>query len=90
VAQVTWADAAVAGIEEIRRFIAAENPTAAERIARLLVAAAERLSELPHRGVPVEGGGRKLIAAPYVIFYRVSDNGRTVTITAVLDGRRIA
>jgi len=89
VAQVNWADAAIAGVEEVRKFIAAENPAAAGRIARLLVEAAERLSHLPHRSVPVEGGGRKLIAAPYVIFYRVSEDGESVTITAVLDGRRI-
>jgi plasmid stabilization system protein ParE len=88
VAQVSWSDAAVAGVEDIRRFIASDNPAAAERTAQMLVEAVESLSQLPFRGRRVEGGGRKLVRAPYLIFYRVSSDGESVTITAVIDGRR--
>ncbi|HXQ52273.1 MAG TPA: type II toxin-antitoxin system RelE/ParE family toxin [Stellaceae bacterium] len=88
-AQVTFADAALAGVEDIRSFIAAENPDAAERIALLLIDAAASLSNPPLRGTPVEGGGRKLITSHYVIFYRVTADGEQVTITAIIDGRRL-
>ena len=89
-AQVSWSDAAIAGVEEIRRFIVSDNPSAAARIAQTLVEAADSLSQLPYRGRRVEGGGRKLVRPPYVIFYRVGADGEHVTITAVIDGRRLA
>jgi plasmid stabilization system protein ParE len=90
VAEVDWTDAAIAGIEDIRRFIASDNPAAAARIARRLVEAADSLSRFPLRGRQVEGGRRKLLRPPYAIFYRVSADSERVTIVAVIDGRRLA
>jgi addiction module RelE/StbE family toxin len=90
VAQVEWSDAAIAGVAEIRAYIAEENPDAAARIAKDLVQAADSLDSLPLRGAPVIGGRRKLVVdSKYLIFYQVSADREHVNILAVIDGRRV-
>jgi toxin ParE1/3/4 len=87
-AQVVWSLAALDDVAAIRTFIAEENPAAAAKVAAELIDAGDSLDLLPFRGVPVEGGRRKIVVRPYLIFYRVTPTGSHVTILAVIDGRR--
>lgn len=87
-AEVVWSDAAIADVEQIRSYIALENPLAAARVARLLVETASSLSSLPLRGRAIEDGERKLVLSPYAIFYNVEDDSQRVILNAIRDGRR--
>jgi plasmid stabilization system protein ParE len=66
---------ALADLEQIVRYIAANDPAAAERLSTRLLDQAETLCRLPHRGGPVRRrpGVLKLVLRPYLIFYRVDD-----------------
>jgi toxin ParE1/3/4 len=86
VAQVDWTEPALASLERIGAYIAAENPAAAEMVAGELYAAGNSLATFPERGVPVSGNRRKLIIGDYLIFYRVTRARRRVTILAVRHG----
>jgi plasmid stabilization system protein ParE len=68
---VIYSGAAVADLEQITAFIAADKPEVAERFANRLVDLAESLRSLPERGRPVEKwpGVRVIVLSPYVIFY---------------------
>jgi len=70
---VVWAPQALTGITRIARYIAAENPVAAVRIARELLVAGDSLTVFPRRGRPSAlPGRRELIAVrPYVIVYPI-------------------
>jgi len=50
---VVWTFAAVADLEEIRRYIGAFNPHAAKNTAGRLIAAGNGLANFPDRGRPV-------------------------------------
>lgn len=56
----------------LREFIAQKNPQAAERVARVLLTALQRLVDHPHLGQPVEEfpACRDLVAGAYVVRYR--------------------
>jgi len=86
-AQIVWSDIAIADLEGIRAYIAQFNPSAANRIALDLIAAATSLANLPERGRPVGPGRRELVTVwPYVIRYRYV--GGRVDIVRVQHGRR--
>jgi plasmid stabilization system protein ParE len=51
---VIYSEAALADLQEITEFIAADNPQVAERFANRLVDLAEPLRSLPERGRPVK------------------------------------
>jgi plasmid stabilization system protein ParE len=76
---------------EIVRFIAQENPAAAEQTGLAIVDATLKLDELPYR-CPVVAGRRdfrRLVVAPhYAVCYRVNEDLRTVEIATIWDGRR--
>lgn len=69
--QVGWTAEAVANIEAIRAYLREFNPRAADRISGRLFTAGEGLATLPERGRPIAGGLRQLVAAPYLITYRL-------------------
>ncbi len=56
----------------LREFIAMKNPQAAERVARVLLTALQRLVDHPQLGRPVEElpACRDLVAGTYVVRYR--------------------
>ena len=65
------------GLERARRYIAQDNPEAAERIYTTIIAAVERLARMPNMGRPGRvDGTRELVVAgtPYVVAYRLLDN----------------
>lgn len=86
---IVWSPRAIAHLADLRAYIARDNPNEAGRIATTLLAAVERLAELPHLGRSGRvAGTRELVVAgiPYVIPYRV--RGQRLEIIAVFHGRQ--
>ena len=75
---VIWQASARADVVRLVTYIAEENPIAAQKVARGLVAAGDSLAEFPGRGrkgrVP---GTRELVTiAPYIIVYETTSPDR--------------
>lgn len=85
-----WSDRAVAHLEAAFAHIAEDDPVAASRVIRRIVALCERLltehAEIGRAGRVA--GTRELVISrtPYIVAYAV--DGQTVTILAVLHGAR--
>jgi len=62
-------------LEQICRYVAAEDPGAAQRVGMRLLDQAETLRYLPYRGgsVRLRPGVKKVLLRPYLIFYRIDD-----------------
>ena len=87
--EIIWRAAALDDLEEIRRFIAQDNPSAASRVQAVIRAAVERLADHPSLGrAGSVAGTRELVVArtPYIVAYRVYDN--QLRILSVLHGAR--
>ena len=74
--RVIWSSGALADARRNLDYLAAENPSAALRLAALLEAGAEGLVRFPHRGRPgLLPGTRELVTVPpYVVVYQVQDD----------------
>jgi toxin ParE1/3/4 len=86
---VVWSPRAVGHLTALRDYIARENPGAAARTATTLLAAVDRLAELPNLGRPGRVSGTRELVVPgtrYVIPYRV--RGERLEIIAVFHGRQ--
>lgn len=86
---VVWSPRAIRHLSALRAYIARDNPDAAANVALTLLAAVDRLAELPNLGRPGRlAGTRELVVSgtPYVIPYRVGP-GR-LEIIAVFHGRQ--
>jgi toxin ParE1/3/4 len=86
---IAWSPRAIEHLAHLRSYIARDNPKAANRIARALLNAVERLAGLPNVGRPGRvAGTRELVVpgTPYVIPYR--PRGDRVEIIAVFHGRQ--
>ena len=86
---IAWSRCAIAHMVELRAYIARDNPEAAGEVAATLLAAVERLAELPHLGRSGRvAGTRELVVpgTPYVIAYR--PRGQRLEIIAVFHGRQ--
>ena len=88
--KVRWTGRALAHMREIRDYIAADSPAAAERMISALFESAARLRRFPEAGRPAgEWKGRpyrELIEPPYRILYEIQRD--TVFVLAVIHGRR--
>ena len=91
--RVVWAEAAARDLEDIVAFVAEDSVTSAGRLLSTLRGRAASLERVPMRGRVVPElsrfgmrSWREVVARPYRIVYRIS--GDTVTVLAVLDGRR--
>ena len=81
---------------DIVRYISHDlsNPTAAEKLAYEMIAAAERLTDFPyinpiHQSVkPLKSEYRKLIVKNYILFYWIDESDRKVTIARAIYARR--
>lgn len=86
---IVWSRTAVADLEEVRRYIADDNPKAAQETALRILEAVEQLTAFPMSGragrVP---NTRELVVTgtPFVIPYTV--RGKKIEIIAVLHGAR--
>lgn len=87
--RLVFADPAARDLNDIIDFIARDNPRAAGKVFRAIVAATDRLRDFPEIGhtgrLP---NTRELLVAsqPYIVAYRLS--GDSVTILAVFHGAR--
>jgi toxin ParE1/3/4 len=87
--RLVFAQPAAEDLASIIDYIALDSPTAAERVYRALIGAAEGLADLPNIGRP----GRlprtrelSVVSLPYIIVYQVEAD--TVTILDVFHGAR--
>ena len=86
---LVWSPRAIGHLANLRDYIARENPGAAARTATRLLAAVDRLAELPNLGRPGRVSGTRELVVPgtrYVIPYRV--RGERLEIIAVFHGRQ--
>ena len=86
---IVWSPRAIDHLTRLRSYIARDNPKAANRIASRLLAAVERLAELPGLGRPGRiAGTRELVVpgTPYVIPYRLRHD--RLEVIAVFHGRQ--
>jgi toxin ParE1/3/4 len=93
--KVRWTDPAQTDLFEILDYIARDNPAAAERVERRLVAAVASLAEQPRRGRPgrVEGTRELVIPPlPYIVIYRIVERPlrpiSEIAVMRVLHGAR--
>src|SRR4029078_467770 len=88
--RLTWAPRADRDMLDIWHYYASEaSDEAADKIAGQIMTAARRVGGLPLSGRPrddLRAGVRSVLAHPYVLFYRVTENG--VQILRVLHERR--
>jgi plasmid stabilization system protein ParE len=84
---VTYSARALADLDRLFDFLAAENPNAAVAAARVIVDAVTILERHPHIGRPVKGRLRELVIsfgrAGYVALYRADMKGDRAEILAV-------
>ena len=76
--RVIWTERAVASVDDAVTFVAADSPTAAERLLIRILDSAESLSELTERGriVPEidDPQVRELIIPPYRLVYQYDES----------------
>jgi toxin ParE1/3/4 len=80
--RVIFAPEAIEQLEEIVRYIARDNPQAAERLGYLLIERANLLSDFPELGQPYRkrSGVRRLWCKPFFIYYRIRHDKQLVEI----------
>lgn len=90
--KIVWTAQALEDLGGIVRFIAMDNPEAAERFGYLLISKVDALASFPRLGRIVPEIGREtireVIARPYRIVYQVRDPDQTVAITRVWHAAR--
>ena len=87
VRRIIWSEPARNDLQSIRAYIGQFNPSAAQRMAERLLAAAEGLAEHAERGRPLAKSHRELtVIWPYLILYRIE--GDDVFILRVRHGAR--
>lgn len=87
--EIVWRPIALEDIEVAWRYIMQDDPQAADRVRNAILAAVDRLAELPHLGKPgrVAGTRERIIPdTPYITAYTVIDD--QVEILSVLHGAR--
>lgn len=89
--KVIWSEEAIVDLGAVVRYIAAENSSAAEALARTIFERTRMLADFPHAGrqVPEEHDAkvREIIVEPYRIIYEVSE-GSTVDILRIWHAAR--
>lgn len=88
--KVIFTEAAIADLEQIVRYIARDDPPAAERMGTRLLDQAETLHALPHRGkaIRLREGVRRLVVPPYLLLYRVIESNGSVEVLRFWHGAR--
>jgi len=81
---------ALRDLGEIARYIAQDNPTAAERVGLELVRLAESLALMPRRRGQLRArpGVRRLVNEPYLVTYRVDETQRVVYVLRFWHAKR--
>jgi len=91
-AQVVWSVRSLADLTAIVAWIAADNPTAARRVADELRTRTRPLAHFPESDRFYDrhaiGDIREIVVAPYRIFYRLTDDAKTVRILRIWHAAR--
>ena len=85
--EIVWSPRALAGLQEIRTYVARDKPDATARLATRIIALVEALKQHPYLGrIGSEPEVRELGVGgtPYLIFYRVRT--KRVTILTIWHG----
>ncbi|MGE5543537.1 MAG: type II toxin-antitoxin system RelE/ParE family toxin [Bacillota bacterium] len=83
---------AIADIQEMKAYIAEDNPVAAERMGNDIYSKVEKLADFPQMGVSLssrinmKADYRFLVCGMYLIFYKIE--GEFVSVYRVLNGMR--
>ena len=75
--EVVWRQVALDTLETARRFIARDNPAAADRVYTRIVSAIGHLADFPELGrVGRVAGTRELVVSgtPYIVAYAIASN----------------
>ena len=90
--EVVWTEPAGSQLEEIRAYIAVDNPSAANRVVGKIIARVDQLQGTPRIGAVYRKGGkypiRKIVSGKYRIFYRIVEDAKRVEILLVWHGAR--
>lgn len=81
---------ALRDLEQIRAYIAQDNPSAAETFVLKLLDEAQSLSRFSQRGgfVAERPGARFVMAHPYLVVYRIVEKSHTVRVLRFWHGAR--
>jgi addiction module RelE/StbE family toxin len=83
--RVVWSARALSDVEEIYRYVSADKPEAAQRLAERLLLAGDELAQHAHLGRLARSGLRELIVGNYLLLYRITD---VIGIVTVVHGAR--
>lgn len=90
--QIIWTDSALADLEQIVRYIAAEDPDAARRFGLTVISRVEQTASFPRQGriVPEENQAtlREIIFGPYRIVYELSEGDSVLHVLRVWHSAR--
>jgi len=88
--RVIFSRPALRDLGQIARYIAKDNPAAAERVGLQLLALSESLKALPRRGRELKGlpGVRQLVHKSYLISYRIAETDQCVYILRFWHSKR--
>ena len=86
--EVVWLDQAKDDLREILDFIAKDNAFAALTYVEGIERARSKLADFPDAGPVYKSRFRWIIFRNHLIFYNHDTERRTVSIAAVIDGRR--
>ena len=87
--EIVWSPVALKRLREIRAFVAADKPDAAERLAARIVAVVEALRHHPYLGRSGNAADIRELAiggTPYIILYRVA--AKRIEIQTIRHGAR--
>jgi toxin ParE1/3/4 len=81
---------ALRDLDQIRKYIARDNPTAAEAFCLKLLDAARSLRVFPERGglITERPGARFVIVYPYLVVYRMDEEAHIVRVLRFWHGAR--
>ena len=87
--RVRWTEVAFTELNEIRSYIARDNPAAAKAVVLRIEQVVARLAQFPHMAGTTGASGNRVFPAlpfPYLVFYTVE--GEELIIRNIRHGRR--
>ena len=89
--KVLLREVAYRDLDEIRAWIAKDNPPAADRVIDRIISSTELLGHFPYIGRTGEAFGTRewvVSGTPYIIVYMVDDKADELTVIGIFHGRR--